>query len=100
MILLLDANVLIALTNRSHIHHERARQWFGNKERMFATCPVTQGALVRHYFRDAEQPQSNGVFQLLRQIESMVGHVFWQDMLVYSKISLVGVIGHRQLTLF
>ncbi len=50
MRLLLDANVLIALTNRSHIHHERARQWFGNKERMFTTCPVTQGALVSSFF--------------------------------------------------
>lgn len=95
---LLDANVLIALTNRRHIQHERARQWFGGKDRSFATCPITQGALLRHYYRDAERPDINGAFYLLKQIESMPGHEFWPDALSYSKISLAGVIGHRQVT--
>jgi len=98
MRVLLDANVLIALVNRSHVHHERARQWFGRKGRPFATCPITQGALVRHYYRDAEHSHQNGARQLIRQIESMPGHEFWPDKLAYSNISLAGVIGHRQVT--
>jgi len=98
MIRLLDANVLIALTNRSHIHHDRARQWFGRKDRSFATCPITQGSLVRHYYRDAENAALNGALQLIQLIESMPGHEFWPDTLAYSEISLAGVIGHRQVT--
>jgi hypothetical protein len=80
------------------VHHERARQWFGGTDRVFATCPITQGALVRHYYRDADKPEINGAFQLLRQIESMPGHEFWKDKLSYSEIKLTGVIGHRQVT--
>ena len=98
MRLLLDANVLIALINRRHTHHERARQWFGNKSRPFATCPITQGALVRHYFRDVEQAGPDGAQLLLQQIESMRGHEFWSDSLAYSEVELAGVIGHRQVT--
>ena len=98
MSLLLDANVLIALTNRRHIHHERARQWFGNKSRPFATCPVTQGALVRHYYRDTEQAAPDGARRLLQQIASIPGHEFWSDSLAYVEVDLTGVIGHRQVT--
>lgn len=98
MTILLDANVLIALTNRCHIHHDRARQWFGRKKRFFATCPITQGSLVRHYYRDAENVVMNGALQLVQLIESMPGHEFWPDTLAYSEISLAGVIGHRQVT--
>ena len=43
---LLDANVLIALTTPEHTLNNRAAAWFraGHK---FATCPITQGALIR-----------------------------------------------------
>lgn len=95
---LLDANVLIALTDRCHIHHERARQWFGSEGRLFATCPITQGSLMRHYYRNAEKPEINGAFQLLKQIESLSGYEFWKDTLAYSEICLAGVLGHRQVT--
>ena len=95
---LLDANVLISLVNVSHIHHQRARRWFSNVKNDFATCPITQGALVRHYFRDTEYPSAEDAVALLSEIEGMPGHTFWRDDVPYSKVRYAGVIGHRQVT--
>ena len=95
---LLDANVLIALVNVSHTHHERARQWFARQAPAFATCPITQGALVRHYFRDSTRPDADGARSLVGVIESMSGHSFWSADVPYSSVRFSGVIGHRQVT--
>ena len=48
---LLDGNVLVALVVGDHVHHERTVQWFG-PGRAFATCPITQGTLVRFLVRE------------------------------------------------
>ena len=98
MIRLLDANVLIALVNVSHVHHERARRWFMETEPRFATCPITQGALVRHYFRDTTDSTAQGVAAFLAGIECMPGHTFWPDDLPYGQVRFTGVIGYRQVT--
>ena len=98
MIRLLDANVLIALINVSHVHHGRARSWFSETRPEFATCPITQGALVRHFFRDTQDPGARGVAYLLSEIEKMPGHSFWSDDVPYSRVLFTGVIGHRQVT--
>ena len=95
---LLDANVLIALTNQKHIHHARAREWFAHSSKDFATCPMTQGTLVRHYYRELYGAHAVGAQALLSQIENMPGHEFWPDSLAYSEVNLSGVIGHRQVT--
>lgn len=47
---LLDANVLIALTAREHVHHERVTRWAADVQR-FALCPIVEGALVRFAVR-------------------------------------------------
>lgn len=45
---LLDINVLIALHDRDHIHHERAALWMeANIEQGWATCPLTQNGCLR-----------------------------------------------------
>lgn len=98
MTLLLDANVLIALVNRQHVHHERARTWFASNKPPFATCPITQGALVRHYFRETDNPKASEVTKLIRDIEAMSEHSFWPDEISYSQIGYRAVIGHRQVT--
>lgn len=45
---LLDVNVLIALIDPSHVHHDRAHRWFrraGRKD--WLSCPTTQNGVVR-----------------------------------------------------
>ena len=48
MVALLDVNVLIALFDPAHIHHETAHNWFGlNRRYRWATRPLTENAFVR-----------------------------------------------------
>lgn len=45
---LLDVNVLIALFDGSHVHHETARTWLTkNQEHGWASCPLTENGAVR-----------------------------------------------------
>lgn len=44
---LLDGNVLVALVSSGHVHHAAAQRWFASHAHPFATCPITQGTLVR-----------------------------------------------------
>ncbi len=45
---LLDVNVLIALLDRRHVHHEAAHGWFATAQADgWATCPLTQNAVLR-----------------------------------------------------
>ena len=45
---LLDVNVLIALHDREHVHHEHSAQWLEtNIEHGWASCPLTQNGCLR-----------------------------------------------------
>jgi len=93
---LLDANLLIAVAVVDHVHHDPAGSWFASLGRPFATCPITQGALVRLVLRHGAT-----VEQALTVLASMAGrhaHEFWPDDLGYGDIALTGVVGHRQVT--
>ena len=97
MIELLDSNVLVALALPAHVHHDRVSSWWaGRGERGFATCPITQGALLRlamqrgHSIHDA--------MGLLQAICALPDHEFWPDDLPYGGVHVAGVIGHRQVT--
>lgn len=91
---LLDANVLIALSVSSHEHHQRARRWLG-VEQGFATCPSTQGSLVRYLVRVAS---TDHAVAALRVLTENPRHESWPDDLDYDSNVLAGVVGHRQVT--
>ena len=45
---LLDVNVLVALVDADHVHHELAHDWFADRgSQSWATCPVTENGFVR-----------------------------------------------------
>jgi uncharacterized protein len=45
---LLDVNVLVALFDPDHVHHEVAHDWFAdNASDGWATCPLTENGFVR-----------------------------------------------------
>ncbi|HTX00058.1 MAG TPA: TA system VapC family ribonuclease toxin [Acidimicrobiales bacterium] len=95
MTVLLDANVLIALVVADHVHHQAAEEWWSGNE-SFATCPVTEGALVRFLIR--EGTSASDALAVLRGVCDAERHTFWSDELSYRDISLAGVVGHRQVT--
>ena len=94
---LLDANVLIALATPEHSLNKRAAAWF-RKGHRFATCPITQGALVRFHLRAGVDATAKSAKLLLESISSLVRHEFWPDDASYLDMPTKGIIGHRQVT--
>jgi uncharacterized protein len=78
---LLDANVLIALSDPNHVHHVRVQQWFHSQPgRAWATCPLTENAFLR-IMGSPGYPGQVGDPTLLRtlldQMCAFAGHQFW-----------------------
>lgn len=93
---LADGNVLIALTVVDHVHHDVAIEWFEGQQPTIATCPITQGTLLRFLMREGlTAPDASAV---LDAITAQPWHEFWPDSVPYRSGDLVGVIGHRQVT--
>ncbi len=93
---LLDANVLVALAVADHIHHDAAEEWFARRRGRFATCPITQGALIRLVVRHGATPgQATAV---LAGLTAHRHHDFWPDDVDFAAVEMSGVIGHRQVT--
>ncbi|MEB3983558.1 PIN domain-containing protein [Mycobacterium sp. 663a-19] len=96
MTTLLDANVLIALVVTEHVHHDAAVEWLSASDSEFATCPITQGSLVRFLVRKG---QSAVVARdVVGAIEAVTRHEFWPDGVSFAHVELEGVVGHRQVT--
>jgi toxin-antitoxin system PIN domain toxin len=93
---LLDVNVLIALVAAEHVHHDVVERWLAEGPAPFATCPVTQGALVRHLLRNGAAVDE--VVTVVRAWTSDERHEFWADDVGYTEVDLRGVVGHRQVT--
>jgi uncharacterized protein len=96
MTVLLDANVLIALLVADHVHHGPAESWFAGHTGPFATCPITQGSLVRLLVRDGQTAET--ARNVVRVVSEHPRHEFWPDELGYSDVPTTGIIGHRQVT--
>ena len=98
MVHLLDANVLIALGDRDHVHHAATRRWFQRRgETPFATCPITQGALLRILMQRGQGGVGDAL-DILRGFIAHPAHCFWPEDMGYDAIRLDGVIGYRQIT--
>jgi toxin-antitoxin system PIN domain toxin len=93
---LLDANVLIALLVDDHVHHAAAENWFSALSGSFATCPITQGSLMRLLIREG-QPAA-AARAVLDGTTADPRHEFWPDDISYAAVPAQGIIGHRQLT--
>jgi uncharacterized protein len=83
MTFLLDVNVLIALVDSDHTHHEAAHRWFEAEGcHAWATCPLTENGVLR-IFGDPRYPNSPGspfvVAPLIKRLQSARGHDFWSD---------------------
>lgn len=105
MIALLDVNVLVALFDRDHLYHDAAHTWFArNRSSRWATCPLTENALVR-ILSNASYPGSRTTLEDagagLQTFCSDRLHVFWPDSVSVREAERFRwnhVQGHRQLT--
>jgi toxin-antitoxin system PIN domain toxin len=102
---LLDVNVLVALFDPDHVHHELAHDWFADhRSAGWATCPVTENGFLRvlsnpAYGRDALRPDR--LVERLRKFRASGNHVFWTDSVSLSDGRLFNLTlapGFRQVT--
>lgn len=96
MTYLLDSNVLVALTVEDHVHHVAANRSWTETDEAFATCPITQGALLRLLIREGLAGASAA--QVLGQITAHPRHTFWPDAVSYETTDLAQVLGHTHVT--
>ena len=96
MTVLLDANVLIALLVDDHVHHVAAENWFVSRSGNFATCPITQGSLMRLLIREGQSAATAQA--VLSGATADTRHEFWPDDVAYADVPMQGIIGHRQVT--
>ena len=78
---LLDVNVLVALFDPHHIHHDSAHDWFeANRAFGWATCPVTELGFVRAVSGVSGERAATAV-ERLRAFCASGDHQFWRDAL-------------------
>ena len=79
---LLDVNVLVALFDPHHIHHDAAHGWFADhRDAGWATCPITETGFVRvisHPSYGLGERVESATARLRTFCESG-GHQFWRD---------------------
>ena len=80
---LLDVNVLVALFDPDHIHHEPAHEWLAAfRTEGWATCPLTENGLVRILssaaYRSEPVPAAR-IVERLSAFRSSGHHSFWPD---------------------
>ena len=102
---LLDVNVLVALFDPDHVHHDLAHDWFGDHGRGgWATCPLTENGFVQIVSNMARR----GEFMPIADVAAILGkfcasgrHTFWPAGISLQNDKLFDlslVRGHRQLT--
>jgi predicted nucleic acid-binding protein len=69
VVTLLDVNVLVALFDPVHVHHEAAHKWFGqNRKSGWATCPLTENGMVRVLSNPAYPGRRTTVHDAIRRL--------------------------------
>jgi uncharacterized protein len=80
---LLDVNVLLALTDPRHLHHDAAHRWFTSRRgSAWATCPITENGFVRvasHPSYPNRPGDAPAVLGILRRFCALPEHEFWAD---------------------
>jgi toxin-antitoxin system PIN domain toxin len=80
---LLDINVLVALFDPDHVHHEAAHRWFAKERRGgWATCPISENGVVRILSNASyvDPPQAPlDAAERLQQFCESGDHEFWPD---------------------
>ena len=104
MISLLDVNVLVALFDPAHLHHEAAHRWFaGNRNLRWATCPLTENGLIRVLSNPSYRGARTTIDDAAARLHKFCNdpqHVFWQDSASVRDRALFRwnhVQGHRQI---
>ena len=102
---LLDINILVALFDPDHVHHDLAHDWFADHRAFgWATCPLTENGLVRvlaHPAYGGDVTNARTLIEALRKFCASAHHQFWADDISLRDPHLFNpayLVGPRQLT--
>jgi uncharacterized protein len=102
---LLDINVLVALFDPDHVHHDLAHDWFAeHRADGWASCPLTENGLIRVLANPrygSPNASLRGVRDTVRRFLSSKEHEFWPDDVSIADDTLFNVsalTGYRQIT--
>jgi uncharacterized protein len=103
---LFDANFLIALFDTQHNFHQTALDWFEhNRESGWATCPLTETALIRILSNSGySKLKKYGIPDLIAVLQentASTDHDFWPSDISFLDRSLFfpkNILGPKQLT--
>lgn len=102
---LLDVNVLIALFDTDHPHHEAAHDWFADTHtKGWATCALTQNGFLRVLANPRYGATINRPIDLVTTLTRFCAsshHVFWTDSISLTDIKIFNpalIRGYRQLS--
>jgi uncharacterized protein len=101
---LFDVNLLIALLQHDHIHHEPAHAWWSaNETEGWASCPLTQNGFLRivsHPGYGKPMPVATAI-RRLQELVAETDHAFWPDSISLADPDLFAgdrILGPKQLT--
>lgn len=97
---LLDGNALVAMSVPDHSFFDRTHRWLAAlaPTDIIATCPVTEGTLLRLHMQHARDPSAAAAWAALKSLHAHPRHVFWAENFSYTGIDPARLTGHRQIT--
>jgi toxin-antitoxin system PIN domain toxin len=100
---LLDVNLLLALTDPMHIHHQSAHRWFADKGlKAWATCPFIENGFIRiasHPNYPNRPGDVTAVLDIFRRLCEVPGHHFWsEDISILQILEPDAIITHAHVT--
>lgn len=105
LVALLDVNVLIALFDPAHVHHEAAHGWLEvNRKYRWATCPLTENAFARVLSNPSYPGRGTTIEDAVSRLQTFCSereHEFWPDsvsLLDRRRFRWNHIQGHRQIT--
>ena len=80
---LLDVNVLLALIDDGHVHHQVAHDWFADDgAAAWSTCPMTENGVIRilsNASRVDDPVSVPTIVEVLHALRERGGHQFWSE---------------------
>lgn len=100
---LLDVNVLVALTDRKHVHHELTTERFNRQlSEDWGTCAFSETGFIRVVTRPSTGALSVGeAAEIVERLAEHPGHRFWAMTETWSTITAPfkdRIFGHQQIT--
>jgi len=99
---LLDVNVLVALLDENHVHHQLVSEWFDTPDLRLAICPFTEAGFLRYMTRpklgDVSMTEATAMLARLAQEPGYQYQPISADWQTLCGIFFQRLFGHNQIT--